>query len=113
MAMPRIWRSIDHLAVRRSVLPVYFELVTQNGVQKRAINPLRQPSPKNCPGSPDDGFLTLVRNDRELDLSFLSVEYRVRDISLREHVLTFAEFGDRLFRPRPSQERPWDRTSPV
>lgn len=38
MAMPRILRSIDHLAVRRSVLPVYLGLVTQNGVQKRAMN---------------------------------------------------------------------------
>jgi len=39
---------------------------------------------------PDDGFRALVRNDRELDLSFLNVENRVRDISLHEHVLTFA-----------------------
>ena len=44
--------------------------------------------------NPDNGFLASVRNDRELDLSLLNVEYRVRDISLREHVLTFAKFGD-------------------
>ena len=46
--------------------------------------------------NPDDSFLTLVRNDRELDLSLLNVEYRIRDISLREHVLTFAKLRNRF-----------------
>ena len=52
----------------------------------------------------DDRFLTLVRNDRELDLSLLNVEYRVRDISLREHVLTFAKFRNRFPGPHLGKE---------
>jgi hypothetical protein len=52
----------------------------------------------------DDGFLASVRNDRKFDFSLLNIEYRVRDISLREHVLTFAKFEDRFSGPDLGQE---------
>jgi len=54
--------------------------------------------------NPNDGFLALVRNDRELDLSLLNVEYRVRGISLHEHAPTFANFRDRFPGPDLGKE---------
>src|ERR1700757_5454299 len=38
MSMPRIWQAINHMVVRRSVLPAYFRLLNQNGVQERAMD---------------------------------------------------------------------------
>src|ERR1700731_2844779 len=41
-------------------------------------------------------FLALLGNDGELDLAFLNVKNRVRDLSLRENDLILPEFGDRF-----------------
>jgi hypothetical protein len=58
--------------------------------------------PQEC----DDGFLALLGNDAELELAFLEVENRVRDIALREdglsflvscNGLSFAHAGEKFF----------------
>src|SRR5271165_2735843 len=39
------------------------------------------------PQNGDDGFLSLLGNHRELELAFLNIENRVRDVALRENNL--------------------------
>ena len=53
---------------------------------------------EKMPGSQDrnDRFLSLLGNDRELDLALLDVKNRVRDLSLRKNNLILSIFGYRF-----------------
>ena len=47
--------------------------------------------PENC----DHGLLAVFGNDGDLDLALLDVKNGIRDVSLREDILTLAVFGNR------------------
>ena len=63
---------------------------------------------QNC----DDRFLALLGQDRELDLAFLNVKNRIRDIALLEHMLIFTEFQYVLSRRPLWREIFWGQTCP-
>jgi len=46
----------------------------------------------------NDCFLALLRQDSKLDLAFLNVKHRVRDVALREHCLILLKFQYRFAR---------------
>jgi hypothetical protein len=56
----------------------------------------------------DYRFLALIGQDSHLDLAFLNVKHRVRDIALREHILILLKFQYGL--SRSWQERPERQT---
>ena len=66
-------------------------------VARRKGWPIRQPSPKNSPGTEDGdhGFLALLGLDHDLDPAFLDVEDRVRRAALREDDGILGVLGDR------------------
>jgi hypothetical protein len=56
------------------------------------------PSPKNWPGSriATTASLAQIGHDRKLDLAFLNIKHRVRNIALLENVLIFVKFQYRF-----------------